>query len=75
MATILGDSALSEMDKIYAKFSTAFEDKYLNQGFYESRSIEDTMDIGWELLRILPKSELRRVDQEYIDQYYDEGNR
>lgn len=75
LATILGDSALSEMDKIYAKFSTAFEDKYLNQGFYESRSIEDTMDIGWELLRILPKSELRRVDQEYIDQYYDEGNR
>ena len=72
LSTILGESALSDIDKIYAEFATAFEEKYLNQSFYTARSIEETMEIGWELLRILPKAELRRVDQEYIDQYYDE---
>lgn len=71
LSSILGESALSEIDKIYAQFSDAFESKYLNQGFYEDRSIEDTMLVGWELLRILPKAELRRIDQAYIDQYYD----
>ncbi len=72
LSTILGESALSDIDKIYAEFATAFEEKYLNQSFYGARTIEETMEIGWELLRILPKAELRRVDQEYIDQYYDE---
>ncbi len=72
LSTILGESALSDIDKIYAEFATAFEEKYLNQSFYGARTIEETMAIGWELLKILPKAELRRVDQEYIDQYYDE---
>ena len=62
----------SDIDNIYAEFATAFEEKYLTQSFYCARTIEETMEIGWELLRILPKAELRRVDQEYIDQYYDE---
>ncbi len=70
LAVILGESALSDLDKTYAKFSTAFEEKYLNQGFNEARSIEETMNIGWELLSMLPSSELRRVRQEYIDKYY-----
>ncbi|MGI6771500.1 MAG: V-type ATP synthase subunit B, partial [Acholeplasmataceae bacterium] len=67
---ILGESALSEIDSLYAKFSDEFENKYINQGYNTNRSIEETLDIGWELLRILPKTELRRVSQKLIDKYY-----
>lgn len=68
---ILGESALSNLDKAYAKFASLFEEKYLNQG-NENRSIIDTLNMGWELLSILPKSELKRIDQKYIDLYYQE---
>lgn len=70
LSTILGESALSEIDKLYAKFADEFENKYLNQGFHENRTIEETLDMGWELLRILPASELRRVSEANIKKYY-----
>ncbi|MGI6359964.1 MAG: V-type ATP synthase subunit B [Acholeplasmatales bacterium] len=70
LSTILGESALSEIDKLYAKFADEFESKYINQGFNENRTIEETLDLGWELLRILPASELRRVSEDNIKKYY-----
>lgn len=70
LAAILGESALSETDRIYAKFAEEFESKYINQSFTTNRSIIDTLEVGWELLRILPKSELKRIRDEYIEKYY-----
>ena len=73
LAVILGESALSEMDKLYAKFAVEFEKEYVSQGYETDRSIEETLDIGWKLLGILPKSELKRIRTEYIDKYYREA--
>lgn len=70
LAQILGESALSEIDKIYAKFAEAFERQYVSQGFTTSRSIEETLSIGWSLLNMLPKSELKRIREAYLDVYY-----
>lgn len=70
LSAILGESALSETDRIYAKFAEEFENKYINQSFTTNRSIIDTLEVGWELLRILPKSELKRIRDEYIEKYY-----
>lgn len=70
LQVILGEEALSETDKIYARFADAFEAKYINQSFETARSIEDTLTLGWELLSILPAAELKRVHEEYIEQYY-----
>ena len=69
LMTILGEAALSETDLLYAKFADEFEKKYVGQGFEENRSIEETLSIGWELLSILPKSELKRIKTEYIEKY------
>lgn len=69
LATILGDSALSPTDLLYAKFADEFEKRYVAQGQDENRSIIDTLTIGWELLSILPETELKRIKQEYIDKY------
>ena len=71
LAAILGDAALSDTDKLYAKFADEFEKHYVSQGFNEDRSIEETLNIGWKLLRILPRSELKRIRDEYLDKYYD----
>ena len=71
LAVILGDAALSEVDKLYAKFADEFEAKYVSQGYTTNRSVEETLDIGWELLRILPRSELRRIRDAYLDKYYE----
>jgi len=68
---ILGEEALSELDLIYADFSVAFEEQYISQGFETDRSIEETLSIGWKLLSMLPKNELKRVHEEYIEQYYE----
>ena len=68
--TILGEDAISEIDRIYVKFADEFEKKYLSQGFYTDRSIQETLEVGWELLSLLPKSELKRIDYEFIDKYY-----
>ena len=72
LMTILGEAALTPTDLLYAKFADEFEKRYVNQGFEENRSIEETLDLGWELLKILPRSELKRIKQEMIDQYLPE---
>ncbi|MBQ3141675.1 MAG: V-type ATP synthase subunit B [Clostridia bacterium] len=69
LAVILGDGALSEMDKLYAKFADRFEKEYVGQGENEDRSIEQTLEIGWKLLSIFPRSELKRIKDEIIDRY------
>ena len=69
LSAILGDSALTATDKLYAKFAEEFEKQYVSQGFDTNRSIEETLDIGWKLLKILPRSELKRIKEVYIDKY------
>ncbi len=72
LATILGDSALSDADKAFAKFATEFDKLYVDQGYHTNRTIEETLDLGWELLRILPRTELKRVKDSLIDKYMGE---
>jgi len=69
LMTILGEAALTDIDLMYAKFSQQFEKQYVNQGYETDRSIEDTLNLGWELLKLLPKSELKRIRDEYIEKY------
>ncbi|MGE5613556.1 MAG: V-type ATP synthase subunit B [Bacillota bacterium] len=69
LAVILGEAALTDIDKLYAKFADEFEAQYVSQGFEKDRSIEETLDLGWKLLSILPVGELKRIKQEYIDKY------
>lgn len=69
LMTILGEAALSETDLLYAKFAEEFEKRYVSQGFTTNREIAETLDIGWELLDILPKSELKRIKPEMIEKY------
>ncbi len=69
LSAILGEAALSDTDKLYAKFAEQFEKVYVNQGFNTDRTVEETLDLGWELLKILPRSELKRIKQIYIDKY------
>lgn len=71
LMTILGESALTETDKLYAKFADAFEKEYVSQGYSTNRSIEETLDTGWKLLKILPRSELKRISDEFLIKYYD----
>lgn len=73
LAVILGEAALSEMDRKYAKFSEEFENIYISQGYNTDRTVEETLDIGWKLLSILPNSELKRIRPEYIDKYLKRG--
>lgn len=70
LSVILGEAALTETDKLYVKFASEFEDKYVKQGINEDRSIIETLDLGWELLQILPISELTRVRDEFLNKYY-----
>lgn len=69
LAVILGDAALTDVDKLYAKFADAFEKEYVSQGFDEDRTIEKTLETGWKLLAILPRAELKRIRDEYLDKY------
>lgn len=69
LAAILGESALSDTDKKYAKFAEAFEKEYVDQGFTSNRTIEETLDLGWKLLKILPRTELKRIRDEYLEKY------
>ena len=69
LMSILGEAALTPTDLLYAKFADEFEKRYVNQGYETNRSIEETLDLGWELLSILPKAELKRIKPEYIDKY------
>ncbi|MFO3665834.1 V-type ATP synthase subunit B [Anaerococcus sp. ENR0831] len=66
---ILGDSALSDADLAFAEFAKQFEEKYINQGYYTNRTIEETLNLGWELLKLIPKSELKRIDDNLIEKY------
>jgi V/A-type H+-transporting ATPase subunit B len=70
LSAILGESALSDTDKLYAKFAEAFEKEYVNQGFETDRTIEETLDLGWKLMKILPKSELKRIRLEWLEKYW-----
>ncbi len=70
LSQILGEAALSEVDRIYARFAEAFERDYVSQGFTTDRTIQQTLAIGWKLLSMLPKNELKRIKDEYIEQYY-----
>jgi len=74
LAVILGEGALSDTDKLFAKFADEFENRYVSQGDSEDRSIEQTLTLGWELLSILPRTELKRVRDEYIDKYLPKGD-
>ena len=60
---------MSDMDKLYLKFARDFEEQYISQGEYENRTIEQTLDLGWKLLSIFPKEELKRIRDEYIEKY------
>jgi V/A-type H+-transporting ATPase subunit B len=71
LAVILGESALSDTDKIYARFADAFEKTYVSQGFDSNRSIMETLEIGWELLRMIPRAELKRIREEYLQKYFE----
>lgn len=70
LASVIGEDELSPIDKKYLEFGKAFEERYIGQGPNENRTIEETLDLGWELLRILPKEELDRVDTKILDVYY-----
>ncbi len=70
LMVVLGESALTPLDRLYAKFSDEFEARYINQGFNENRTIEQTLDLGWELLRILPKTEMKRIKPAILDKYW-----
>lgn len=70
LMVILGEAALTDIDKLYAKFADEFEKQYVAQGNETDRSIEETLDLGWKLLSILPRSELKRISDKLLDQYY-----
>ena len=72
LIAILGESAVSELDKKYAEFAEEFEKRYVSQGFETNRNIEETLSVGWELLSLLPREELRRIDEKFIKKYYKE---
>ena len=70
LMVILGEAALTDIDKLYAKFADEFETEYVSQGYNTDRSVEETLDLGWKLLSILPRSELKRISDELLDKYY-----
>lgn len=72
LAVILGEAALSDADKAFAKFAEEFDKRYVNQGYYTNRSIEETLNLGWELLSIIPRTELKRIRDSFIEKYLGE---
>ena len=70
LMVVLGEAALTEIDKLYAKFADAFEKQYVSQGYNANRNIEETLEIGWKLLGILPRAELKRIKDTFLDEYY-----
>lgn len=71
LMVVLGEAALTEIDKLYAKFADEFERQYVSQGYETNRDIEETLNLGWRLLSILPRTELKRIKDEFLDEYYD----
>ncbi|MDD4188787.1 MAG: V-type ATP synthase subunit B [Eubacteriales bacterium] len=70
LMVVLGEAALTDIDKIYARFSDAFEQEYISQGYFTNRDIEETLEIGWKLLSMIPRMELKRIKDEFLDKYY-----
>ena len=70
LMVVLGEAALTPMDRLYARFADAFEARYIHQGFNEDRSIEETLDLGWELLALLPRAEMKRIKPAILDKYW-----
>jgi V/A-type H+-transporting ATPase subunit B len=73
LVAVVGEEALSERDRFNLKFADIFEERFVSQGVDENRTIEQTLDLGWELLSMLPEGELKRIDEKYIKQYYKKG--
>jgi len=73
LAVVLGESALSKTDKLYVEFTDRFEKEYISQGFQTNRTIQETLDLGWELLSILPRTELKRIKDEMLDEFLPKG--
>ena len=71
LASVIGEDELSALDKQYLVFGRAFENEFLSQGKTENRSITDTLDKGWELLKLLPRTELDRIDTKILNEFYD----
>lgn len=69
---ILGDAALTDLDRKFARFAEEFEERYVKQAEDENRSIEETLNIGWELLSLIPRGELKRIRDEYLEKYLPE---
>jgi V/A-type H+-transporting ATPase subunit B len=67
---VIGEEALSTRDKLYLNFADAFERRFVKQGEYENRDIEQTLDLGWDLLSIIPEVELKRIDPSTIAKYH-----
>lgn len=72
LALILGEAALSDLDRTYLQFADEFENQFVRQGEFEDRGISETLEIGWKLLRLIPRRELKRIRLEYLDKYYRE---
>ncbi len=70
LASVIGEEELSPIDKKYIEFGKLFESRFVNQGFTENRTIDRSLDLGWELLSALPRAELDRVDDALLDNYY-----
>ena len=75
LSGILGDSALTDMDRLYVEVAKQFEQRYISQGYNNNRSVQDTLELGWELLSMLPQNELKRIRSKYIDKYYLESEK
>jgi V/A-type H+-transporting ATPase subunit B len=73
LMAILGEAALTDVDLLFAKFADEFEKQYVSQGFESERDIEETLNLGWKLLSILPREELKRIKDEYLDRYLPVG--
>jgi V/A-type H+-transporting ATPase subunit B len=70
LAIILGEAALSDLDKLYLRFAGDFEDKFVRQAESQDRAVEETLETGWQLLHSIPRQELKRVREEYLNKYY-----
>jgi V/A-type H+-transporting ATPase subunit B len=75
LALILGEASLSDLDKLYLQFADAYENEYIRQGEFVSRSVVETLDLGWKLLRTIPRGELKRIRPEYLEKYYKEADK
>jgi V/A-type H+-transporting ATPase subunit B len=74
LVAIVGEDALSDRDRSFLRFAEDFERNFVSQDDHEDRSIEKTLEIGWDLFSILPKSELKKIDEKYIDKYFIKKN-